>query len=72
VQVTNQGTIYRLDDARSRVTTAYMTSRFVGGALGSAVGAVVFTYAGWVVSSAVGGLLFVIPFAVARDAATSA
>lgn len=58
VQVTNQGTIFALDDARSRLTTAYMSSRFVGGALGSALGALVYGHAGWIASSLTGAALF--------------
>lgn len=38
-QVTNVATIYTLDEtAHSRINTAYMTSYFIGGALGSFVG----------------------------------
>jgi len=47
-QITNQSEIYRLrPEARSRLTTIYMTSYFVGGAVGSATSAVVFGLAGW-------------------------
>lgn len=46
--ITNQSEIYRLrPDARSRLTTAYMTAYFVGGAVGSAVSAVAFGHFGW-------------------------
>ncbi len=49
VQVTNQSTIYRLrPEARSRITTAYMTAYFLGGALGSATAAATFAR-GWAV-----------------------
>jgi len=48
VQVNNQGVIYRLrPEARSRITTAYMTTYFLGGALGSATAATAFTRHGW-------------------------
>jgi len=48
VQVTNQSTIYRLrPEARSRITTAYMTTYFLGGALGSATAAAAFARGGW-------------------------
>lgn len=46
--ITNQSEIYRLNpDARSRLTTAYMTSYFIGGALGSAVSAAAYAAYGW-------------------------
>jgi len=55
VQITNQSEIYRLrPDARSRLTTAYMTSYFLGGALGSATSALMFERAGWIGVSALG------------------
>jgi len=47
-QVLNQSTIYRLrPEARSRLTTAYMTAFFLGGALGSAVASVAYARFGW-------------------------
>lgn len=58
VQVTNQGTIYGLDVPRGRLTTAYMASRFVGGAVGSALGVLLYERAGWIASSAAGAALF--------------
>jgi predicted MFS family arabinose efflux permease len=46
--ITNQSEIYRLrPEARSRLTTVYMTSYFVGGAVGSATSAIVFGSFGW-------------------------
>lgn len=46
IHITNQTLIYRLrGDARSRLTSAYMTSYFAGGAAGSATAGAV--YAGW-------------------------
>lgn len=46
--ITNQSEIYRLrPEARSRLTTAYMTAYFVGGAAGSATSAFVYGHAGW-------------------------
>jgi predicted MFS family arabinose efflux permease len=46
--ITNQSQIYRLRaEARSRLTTVYMTSYFIGGALGSATSALVFDRFGW-------------------------
>ncbi|MGF1648227.1 MAG: MFS transporter [Kineosporiaceae bacterium] len=49
VHITNQGQIYPLrPDARSRLNTAYMTSYFAGGAIGSAASTLVFPVWGWV------------------------
>ena len=46
--ITNQSEIYRLrPEARSRLTTAYMVTYFIGGSLGSATSAVVYARAGW-------------------------
>jgi predicted MFS family arabinose efflux permease len=48
LQVTNQSIIYRLrPDARSRITSAYMVCYFVGGAIGSALGASLYNSDGW-------------------------
>jgi predicted MFS family arabinose efflux permease len=48
IQVLNQTVIYELaPEARSRITSAYMTLYFVGGALGSAVGAAAYDAGGW-------------------------
>ncbi|HEV7212410.1 MAG TPA: MFS transporter [Blastococcus sp.] len=48
LHITNQSEIYRLrPDARSRINAAYMTSYFVGGAVGSAGSAVAFGAFGW-------------------------
>jgi len=47
-QITNQSEIYRLrPEANSRITTIYMTTYFIGGAVGSATSAVAFGAAGW-------------------------
>ncbi len=47
-QITNQSEIYRLiPGARSRLTTAYMTAYFMGGAAGSQVGAMMYERFGW-------------------------
>jgi predicted MFS family arabinose efflux permease len=46
--IINQSTIYGLrEDARSRITTAYMTSNFLWGALGSAGAAAAWSAGGW-------------------------
>jgi predicted MFS family arabinose efflux permease len=48
LQVTNQSEIYRLrPDARSRITSAYMTCYFAGGVVGSALASVVYAGYGW-------------------------
>jgi len=48
VHITNQSLIYALrPDARGRITSAYMTCYFVGGAIGSALVGVVHAHAGW-------------------------
>jgi predicted MFS family arabinose efflux permease len=47
-QITNQSEIYRLvPGARSRLTTAYMTTYFIGGAVGSQTGAMMYERFGW-------------------------
>lgn len=47
--ITNQSEIYRLSpEARSRLTTAYMTAYFTGGAIGSATSAAVYSSHGWI------------------------
>ncbi len=48
LQVTNQSLIYRLaPHARSRINSVYMVSYFVGGALGSYVGSLVYEHSHW-------------------------
>jgi len=48
VHISNQSSLYRLrPEARSRLTAAYMTAFFVGGASGSLVSAWMYTRAGW-------------------------
>ncbi|MFB7667275.1 MFS transporter [Kitasatospora sp. NPDC056138] len=55
VQVTNLSVIYRLRaDARSRITTAYTTTYFVGGFAGSAASGAAYAAAGWGAVCAVG------------------
>lgn len=47
-QVTNVATIYSLDEtAHSRINTAYMTSYFIGGSLGTFVGIMCWKAGGW-------------------------
>ncbi len=55
-QILNQSSIYSLrPEARSRLTTAYMTCFFIGGAIGSAVAAAAFTHFGWTGVAMAGG-----------------
>jgi predicted MFS family arabinose efflux permease len=59
--ILNQSTIYALaPDARSRVTTAYMTGNFVFGALGSAGASLAWSAGGWGAVSALGIALAVL------------
>ncbi len=46
--ITNQSEIYRLNpEARSRITTVYMASFFIGGAIASALSAAIYAARGW-------------------------
>lgn len=48
LHVSNQGAIYRIrPDARNRLTAAYMTCYFLGGAIGSLASATAYELAGW-------------------------
>jgi predicted MFS family arabinose efflux permease len=48
LHITNQGEIYRLrSEARSRLTSAYMVTYFLGGAIGSATSATLYASRGW-------------------------
>lgn len=59
--ILNQSTIYAaLPEARSRVTTAYMTSNFVTGALASATAGFAWQHGGWGAVSALGAGLGVL------------
>lgn len=54
VHVANQAVIYDLaDSARSRITTVYMTTYFIGGAAGSAAGTMAYSHDGWGAACAV-------------------
>jgi predicted MFS family arabinose efflux permease len=53
--VSNQSAIYALrPEARSRLTTAYMVSVFLGGVIGSLLAAVIYSAAGWQATCALG------------------
>jgi predicted MFS family arabinose efflux permease len=58
LQISHQSVIYALaPEARSRVTTAYMVSSFIGGTLASAGVALVYPAAGWVGVCVLGGVV---------------
>ncbi|KAF0814792.1 putative transporter [Andreprevotia sp. IGB-42] len=58
VHVSNQSVIYKLrPEARSRITSAYMTAYFIGGASGSLLSAAIYAHAGWLGVSALGAVL---------------
>jgi predicted MFS family arabinose efflux permease len=55
VHISNQSRIYQLaPEARNRITAAYMTCYFVGGATGSLVSAAAYSRAGWTGVTVVG------------------
>ena len=63
VHVSNQTRNYALrPDARSRLNTVYMLAYFVGGMIGSLLGATGWTVAGWAGVCAVGVLLPILAF----------
>ena len=48
LHISNQSVIYALaPEARSRITTVYLVSYFLGGALGSGAASLAYAYAGW-------------------------
>ena len=54
--ILNQSEIYKLKpEARSRLTTAYVTSFFLGGSIGSATSAITFSKYGWIGVCILGG-----------------
>lgn len=55
VHTANQGIIFRLrPDAKSRINSIYMTSYFIGGAAGSALGSYAWNQGGWTASCLTG------------------
>lgn len=55
--ILNQSEIYKLNaEARSRLTTAYMTTFFIGGAIGSITSAAIYSFDGWIGVCALGGV----------------
>ena len=73
--IANQSAIYSLrPEARSRMTTAYMVSFFLGGAVLSAISAAVYASSGWsgvcvvgAVTAALALLVWVVTELVARE-----
>jgi len=56
--ITNQAIVFSLHpEARSRLSSAYMTSYFIGGSLSSAASSVAFAYGGWRYVGSLGAIL---------------
>lgn len=65
VHVTNQSVIYHmLPEARNRLTAGYMTSYFIGGALGSLASAAAYQQAGWTGVCAAGAVFSLLNLAI--------
>ena len=65
VHINNQSVIYQLDEsARSRITSAYMTCYFIGGASGSVASTMAWTRYGWNGVCMLGGVLALISLLV--------
>jgi predicted MFS family arabinose efflux permease len=63
--ILNQSEIYKLHpEARSRLTTAYITSFFIGGSIGSATSAMIFSKYGWTGVCILGGAYSLIAFGI--------
>ena len=72
VHVTNQSVMYRImPDARNRLTAGYMTSYFIGGALGSLLSASAYQHAGWYGVAAAGGVLCLLNLLTRGSASTT-
>ncbi len=71
LHITNQSEIYRLrPEARSRLTSVYMSCFFIGGVVGSSVSVLVYAKAGWTGVCATGaalGLLAAVIWVVERN-----
>lgn len=64
-QISNQTRIYSLkDELRSRLNTVYMVSYFIGGSLGSLLGAYAWAIARWNGVCLVGGVMLILALAV--------
>ena len=65
--ISNQTLVFSLvPEARSRLNTVYMTGYFTGGSVGSVLGGLAWTHAGWPGVCALGGVLVVLALAVHR------
>jgi predicted MFS family arabinose efflux permease len=65
VHINNQNAIYRLHpSARSRLTTAYMVSFFLGGVLGSLLSTITYAIAGWTATCLLGAVISLIACAI--------
>ncbi len=63
--ILNQSEIYKLKpEVRSRLTTAYMTSFFIGGSIGSATSAAAFSIYGWMGVCLLGGVYSIIAIGI--------
>ena len=63
--VSNQHIIYALaPEARSRLNTIFMTGMFLGGAAGSALGSLAWSYGAWTAVSALGAALGVVALGI--------
>jgi predicted MFS family arabinose efflux permease len=61
VHITNQSVIYKsMPEARNRLTAGYMTTYFIGGAVGSLVSASAYQTAGWYGVSVAGTIMCVL------------
>lgn len=69
VLVSTQSIIYRLNDnERSRINTIFVVSNFLGGAVGSALGALAWSYFGWPAICFLGFTFILIAFLANLDA----
>lgn len=67
VHINNQSAIYRLQpEARSRLTTAYMVSFFLGGILGSLLSTTIYGTAGWTTTCLLGAAIALTALALWR------
>ncbi|ASO21750.1 putative MFS family arabinose efflux permease [Actinoalloteichus hoggarensis] len=65
VHLLNQSEVYRLAaQAPARLTTVYMTSYFVGGSAGTALGALAFQHGGWLGACAVAAAMIAVAVTV--------
>jgi predicted MFS family arabinose efflux permease len=71
--VLSQTRLYSLDaTARSRLNTAFVTSNFMGGAIGSALASVLWSWGGWIAVMVAGAVLISLALCVWLFARTRA